>query len=227
MTAPAGRSPASTAAGLVLFGLRYPLFDRYLWPLIPPLATLLLYVPSDLLVRSLGDERGGHTLPLAIPATALGTMLAAMAFLYLVNSHAFDVARWRAGEALMRLGVPAEEIDAGYEWTGYHATSPASAPTPGSAGTTYRDMWPSFRLCGLVSSATEPADDADPVGTMRYDLNLVAGPSEMLYLYRVTSPDCTQAVDAARGRREGQVRFGRRYPIAPIRPRNATQYQCR
>ena len=44
--------------------------------------------------------------------------------------------------------------------------------------------------CGLVSSGTTDRRDAQLVGTTEYALNLVSGPVETLYLYRVTGPGC-------------------------------------
>ena len=38
----------ATAAGLLAFGMASPLFDRYLWPVVPPLAILLMYIPPTL-----------------------------------------------------------------------------------------------------------------------------------------------------------------------------------
>ena len=41
-------SPSPLTAGLTLYSLTRPVFDRYYWPLVPPLATLFLFVPADL-----------------------------------------------------------------------------------------------------------------------------------------------------------------------------------
>jgi hypothetical protein len=181
---------AITTLGLIPFGLGNPMFDRYLWPLVPVLATLLLYVPADLAAVALDDgtDRGWRWSGAA--AIVVGAMLAATSMAYMLNSHAFDAGRWRAGEALERLGIPAAEIDAGYEWVGDHATTVAVAPRPSTGPTSYLDLWPAFRGCGLVSADPRPPAGAERVGSIEYRLLLVAGPLETLYLYRLSGDGC-------------------------------------
>jgi hypothetical protein len=184
----------ATTAGLAVFGMRFSLFDRYLWPLVVPMATLFLYVPQDLqTAASAGVERPAQ-LPFTATAVVVGLVLASFSVTYLLNSNAFDAGRWRAGEALVQLGLAADQVDAGYEWMGGHATSRASVVTPGS-GQSYRDLWPSFQLCGFVSSSPQAAASAELVGTESYRLHLVAGETEALYLYRLTTPECVPAAD--------------------------------
>jgi hypothetical protein len=188
----------TTGAGIALFGLRYSLFDRYLWPIVPTLAILFLHVPTDLEVvpeARVGGDAPQLSSQAVSGAVIAGAVLAGVAIVYLVNAHAFDVGRWRAGETLQRLGIPADRIDAGYEWMGYHARVRATVPTAAAGPTSYRDLWPEFQLCGLVSSIPQPAGSGDLVGTVTYELNLVAGPAETLYLYRNTSPDCAVGAD--------------------------------
>ena len=178
-----------TVVGLELFALRYSIYDRYLWPIIPPLATLFLYVPSDLQERSPSHlNQRPRWLPLT--AAAAAAVLATMAVIYMFNSHAFDSGRWRAGVELARQGIPTNEIDAGYEWMGYHSTSPARMANPAPGPTFYRGWWPSFRSCGLVSSEPQSLADGHLVGTIEYELNLFSGPTETLYLYRLDGPGC-------------------------------------
>ena len=180
----------AVTAGLVGFGLSRPIFDRYFWPLVPPVAALFLYLPSDLKAnRSLLPTRRA-TRVLAGSATAIGAVLASISLVFLLNSNAFDAGRWRAGEQLVKLGIRADEIDAGYEWMGYHATSPGDPTRRTSTVTFYRSWWPSFRECGLVSSEVTNRPDVQLVGTTEYELNLISGPTETLYLYQISSLDC-------------------------------------
>jgi hypothetical protein len=117
-------------------------------------------------------------------------VLATVSTVYMLNGNAYDAARWRAGEQLVALGVPADEIHAGFEWMGYHATSPGDPTRPVSANPLFDTWWPSFRLCGLVSADTTAPPGGTLVGTTEYALNLISGPTATLYLYRFSSSSC-------------------------------------
>jgi hypothetical protein len=175
--------------GLTLYGLRYPVFDRYYWPFIPVLATLFLFEtrssPSNAGVTGRRWKRS-----IASSAAVTFSLVALLSLLIALNSLAFDGARWRAGERLAQLGVSPENVDAGYEWVGYYQRD-----LPGVGGappehTFYEGLWPGRRVCGFVSSRMEVNADASAVGTLGYSLFLIAGPDERLYLYRATSGDC-------------------------------------
>jgi Dolichyl-phosphate-mannose-protein mannosyltransferase len=192
----------ATVLGLIVFGLIVNIFDRYLWPVVPMLAALMLIPPLaqgrslDLIERSVEDgERrkrvGGsiRAIPL-ITVSALILLLGGIGLSFLLNSAAFDRARWSAGERLVALGVPAESVDAGYEWVGYHATGPASFAVP--ALTWWEGIFPSFRLCGFVAATPQnvPGARLVEVDLHAYRLLLFAGTDETLYLYRVEGRQC-------------------------------------
>jgi len=192
----------ATVLGLIVFGLIVNIFDRYLWPVVPMLAALMLIPPLaqgrslDLIERSVEDgerrTRVGRSIR-AIPMitmSALILLLGGIGLSFLLNSAAFDRARWSAGERLVAMGVPAESIDAGYEWVGYHATGPASFAVP--ALTWWEGMFPSFRLCGFVATTSQnlPGARLVEVDLHAYRLLLFAGQDETLYLYRVEGPQC-------------------------------------
>jgi hypothetical protein len=182
---------ASSVLGLAIYGLRFNLFDRYLWAIVPVVATLLLYVPSDLAEREPASTRQRRVWASAgVAALGIG-ILAAMSGMYLFNSHAYDIAKWRAGDVLVGLGIAPNEVDAGYEWLGYHSTVQAKAgqPVPDPI-IWYRGWWPTFRMCGYASAIPDPTAGSQFIGTMSYRLFLVAGDPEQLYLYRVTGPEC-------------------------------------
>jgi hypothetical protein len=182
---------ASSTLGLAIYGLRFNIYDRYLWAIVPVVATLLLYVPSDLAGREMTSTSSRRAWGSAGAATLGVGILATMSIMYLVNSHAFDVARWRAGDVLARLGIATNEIDAGYEWLGYHATVQARPGRPAPDPVIwYRGWWPAFRMCGYVSAVPDPSVASRFIGTMSYRLFLVAGDTEQLYLYRVNDPGC-------------------------------------
>ena len=180
----------AVGVGLTVFALSRPIHDRYFWPLIPPVAALYLYVPGNLEPSGTGVPSTRLAKFLVGSAAVFGGVLAVISFIFMVNANAFDAARWRAGEELVRFGIPADEIDAGYEWMGFHATSPGDPTRLGSTDPFYRFWWPAFRECGLVSSKLTDRPNAQLVGTTEYALNLVTGPVETLYLYRLSGPGC-------------------------------------
>jgi hypothetical protein len=175
--------------GIAVYGVHWAVADRYYWPLIPPAATLLLYLPAGLGSRSrLHSPMTGFRVAGAVAATFAGVTLVAV--ILMLNSFAFDSARWRAGEQLAQLGVAPDELDAGYEWVGSHAPSLANSVRPGFGLTFYEGYFSGYLACGVVSSDTWTEPGYDLVGTESYSLNLIAGPTELLYLYRATSPAC-------------------------------------
>jgi Dolichyl-phosphate-mannose-protein mannosyltransferase len=183
----------SAGGGLFLYGLIFHLFDRYLWAIAAPLAALLLYVPRDLGPDRPPAARRDRSRARWAGATLLGATLGFVSVVLLFNAHAFDAARWQAGERLVELGVPAGEVDAGYEWVGFHADSVANAARPVPARTWYEGWWKSFRPCGIVSSEPLTDPEARPLETMAYRLNLVAGPDATLYLYRLAEAGCPRS----------------------------------
>ncbi len=180
----------AAAGGLAIFGSVWIVFDRYLWPIVPPLAVLLMIDPPE------GETRRLPVIPARIASAGAAVtcvVLAAFALPLMANSHAFDAARWRAGDRLLAAGIRADTIDAGYEWVGYYATVQPDPARPVRARIWYLGWWPSFRTCGLVSSTDVPPQDGTLIATDTYPLYLVAGPSVNVFAYRVDDPDCPPA----------------------------------
>ena len=158
----------------------YPL-DRYLWPLVPVLAIVLLRETSDRFPR--WSTLAGRA--------ALG-WLALSALAIAANSFAYDAARWRAGEAAVAVGYSATTVDAGYEWVGYHTGGHANE-TPTAHGLTwYDDAFMPTRPCAVVSNS--PLDKPGYVlisdASTAYRQYLLVGPDEPLYLYGSTDVGC-------------------------------------
>ena len=109
----------------------------------------------------------------------------------MLNSAAFDAARWHAGEEMVALGLSADSIDAGYEWVGQHATT-----VEDGVGTSrmnwWQGLWSKFHLCGLVASTPENLPNAKLVriDLHAYKLLLFAGDDAPLYFYRVVDGVC-------------------------------------
>ena len=114
-----------------------------------------------------------------------------MAVALLLNSNAFDGARWRAGQELARQGTALDQIDVGYEWMGYHSTTTARPPS--LTATTYRALWPTTVVCAIARSIEQPTDVGLPVGVVPYRLLLVSGPTELLHLYDLRSAGCLRS----------------------------------
>jgi hypothetical protein len=174
-----------TAAGMVVYGTLTAVADRYFWPLAVPVAMYFLYRPTESSAERPRRPDPVVALGLAGAAAAYGVILGAVAVVLLLNAAAFNAARWNAGALFVRAGVPADRIDAGYEWVGYHATTPAYPRRP-----FYQMWWPAFRPCVVISSSPQTLPDERLVGTTTYALRLVTGPNVPLYEYRVGAPGC-------------------------------------
>jgi nitrate reductase NapE component len=87
------------------------LYDRYL---LGAAVMVILVVLLDA-APTFSGSRG----PLAAGAFALW-LPALLSVVLLLDSAAYNRARWDAGERAVADGVPANAIDAGFEWVGYH-----------------------------------------------------------------------------------------------------------
>jgi hypothetical protein len=176
---------AITIAGLTVYSIKSAVFDRYLWPLVPATAILMMYRP-DL-------DAASRSWMWRLRLTRLSsflcwTILLGVSLLYMLNSFAFDVARWQGGERLAALGTRAETIDAGYEWVGEHQPSLPPPNPPSGTEVFYERWWPSRITCGIVSGS--PLPDARPTDAVPWRLFLIGGPEEKLYLFRRADPGC-------------------------------------
>jgi len=136
-------------------------YARNLLPLVP-----LACVP---LLARLEAPRWGRALPaLALMFT---TSLALTA-----NALAFDAARWNAATALTEDGVAATDIDAGIEWVGYHATSPAVVGTGWTDGGWWMNRFSGSRACHLISASPL---GSEVLGTVDYRTYAVFGHSTL------------------------------------------------
>ena len=83
--------------------------------------------------------------------------LAALSLTVTAYGSAFDAARWNAGRQLVATGVPATDIDAGFEWSGYHAPNgvdyaPADAPRINWYSAKFADNRPCFAVTSSAQS---------------------------------------------------------------------------
>jgi hypothetical protein len=186
------------------------MFDRYLWPLVLVGAALLLIRPASVAEatdEAAEPEAGEPGEPEAVEpaprprrfrpapwlAVGLVTVFGFLSVMNLLASNAFSAGRWAFADRAVAMGIPAGHVDGGMEWVGYYARGDATVFAGAPKGQMwYTGWWPSFRLCGLVTSSqvTRPGYEivfADPSAYRQFQ---VAGPPLPLYLYRVNTPSC-------------------------------------
>ncbi|HUQ77865.1 MAG TPA: hypothetical protein VM427_03190 [Patescibacteria group bacterium] len=176
------------AGQLVAYTQFGPILDRYLYPMIPVAAILLLHGIA---------KPFGYKKSVALAQSAL-VWLAASAFLLAANSFAFDVARFRAGNAAVAMGYSTIEVDAGYEWVGLYATGVGNGGAVSYGLTWYADILSSTQPCAVLSGSVLRAEiffllDVD---RSAYKQFLFFGPSRPLYLYGVRADGCRQPPQA-------------------------------
>jgi hypothetical protein len=170
------------AAELIAYTPFGPILDRYLFPIVPAAAILLLRVSS----RSLQMGRG-----LAVSHAAFA-WIAISAFVLAANSFAYDAARWREGQAAVLAGYDANTIDAGYEWVGYHAIGRSTPGESNFALPWYYGAIPANLPCIVISNSRL---ENSPLILLRetpsaYLNYLFLGPPEPLYVYAAVRDDC-------------------------------------
>lgn len=176
----------------VLTSMGYYPLDRYLFPMVPAAAILLLWWPGQ-------PSRFGLRHAFAHAAFA---WLAASAFVVAANSFAYDAARYRTGEAAVAAGYEARTVDAGYEWVGYHASGAGNSGSRPYGLMWYDDELSADRPCAVVSNS--PLDVAAfrliRVDRSAYLQYLFFGPAEPLYLYGALADGCPQPPAAVAAR---------------------------
>lgn len=156
------------------------IFDRYLWAAGPgTVALLVMKVPDDAWRRHL---------PVGASMALFG-VLGVFTAVSVTESIAFDRARWRAGKTAVASGVPANLVDAGYEWTGHHAIRPLSSPRPAEVSTAVT-WWSQMYSAGLpcVVVMASPLQDARYSLERKTTYDPPLSPSRRLFVYRLLEP---------------------------------------
>ena len=175
------------AAELALFSLLGGLFDRYLYPMVPVAAILLLRQSAQR--RSEEPFHLGRSHALSHGAFA---WLVASAFIIAANSFAYDAARFREGDAAVGLGYDATTVDAGYEWVGIHAVGDENETFEPKGLNWWQNLFPSFRPCAILSNAPfdVPGYELVRENPSAYRQYLLFGPAQPLYLYGAHLDGC-------------------------------------
>ena len=129
-------------AALAYWASRLSVFDRYLYPMVPPAAILLLRGTSS--AWRLGRAQA------VVYASLIWLALASL--MITANSFAYDDARWRAGEAAVAMGYAPDTIDAGYEWVGFHANAHVNTVPAAYGRTKYGNGLMASKPCAVVSN---------------------------------------------------------------------------
>jgi hypothetical protein len=171
----------TVAAIVVRARLGGAVLDRYLTVLIAVVGIFLLR--GRPVARSVKEGAG--------PLAALAG-LTLVAFMVVMNRSAFDAARWRGGEAAVAAGIPARDVDAGFEWVGYRypgvvreAAARRSAATPPG----YMDLFPRAGNCGVVAASPASGPEFVPIAEIPYREFLTV---QHVYVYRYL-PGCEAA----------------------------------
>lgn len=176
-----------TVLGNAVLILVQPLFyDRLLLPLIP----LVAAAAAGPLPRRRTARASG-----LVALAGLGALSLALT----ANALALDAREWHVGQRLVATGVSPRDIDAGFDWVGWHAAGPADAALLGSSPreSFYVPMFRGSRACLVVSSQAVP--EATLVGSVPYESFALFGTSRFL-VYRTTLcslPQSTRTLAAA------------------------------
>ena len=137
------------------------IFDRY----------LITFVPL-ILVGVLSTNRpSSNTAQRIISAVAIAGLLV-FSLATTAYGTARDAARWHAAQKLADSGIPTTDIDAGFEWVGWHSGQPKTAPsTMGSWASAFSDT----RACYTVASSQLPAGEV--ITTHDYNTFVLFGDS--------------------------------------------------
>ena len=110
--------------------------------------------------------------------------LAVVSLLLCANALARDAAIWGAADRLVARGIPATGIDAGLDWVGYHATTPARGGPQGQDTLQgfWEPMFPRSQACYEIT--VQPLPGLTPIARVSYRTYAVVGTSR-LDVYRI------------------------------------------
>jgi 4-amino-4-deoxy-L-arabinose transferase-like glycosyltransferase len=161
--------------------------DRFVWPVTLVVGLLLfafyLFEGRKLPTRqpSLWSQHanlGGAVLWVCLAVTAIALS---------VNSATYYAALWRGGQMAVSRGVSAATVDAGFDWVGTYASSPADPARGKGYASGYPHYFASFRQCAVVSDSRFVGTRLRLIGTVSYE-SLGIARRQTLFVYR--APSC-------------------------------------
>jgi hypothetical protein len=139
------------------------LFDRYWLLALPPLLAVVLSERTAPVKSAFAKVAG------RVPAAAALAGLAAVSLTLTAAGLAYDSARWDAGNRLVAAGIPAVDINAGLEWSGYRS---AVGMVPVGSG-----VFPGSSSCFFVTAVKRP--DQPELTSWSYRSLILAGDARL------------------------------------------------
>jgi hypothetical protein len=153
---------AFTAAVVVVvltigFVMHNRIFDRYLMPMTPYAAAVILWTvkrPGGVAADEELAGAGVRGSRVARTAGAVGlVVLATLGTAFVAGSASFDGAKWRLGERAVAAGYAAETVDGGLEWFGLHQPAPVVMKVQTLIGDSWwvTGLFTDPRVCALAT----------------------------------------------------------------------------
>ena len=167
------------------------LFDRYIWPLV---FTGSLSIMSRRPIADDDDAAATHSRLAGVLGGALLVSAAASALALTLNSNAFDAARWQAASDAVRSGLPANEVDGGFEWSGAHSTKDNLNQVPHGDDPLVA-WWTAYvqmpQVCAVVTASPITSPNGTLVETLHWNRYLW-WIDETVYVYRMSGTTCSR-----------------------------------
>ena len=173
--------------------------DRYIWPLVLPVAIIVVGRTERSVAapvrRGIAWLAVAPLLVLFVTSTTLNQ-----------DAAAYDGARWEAAQALVDAGASPSQVDGGLEWEGAHSSAIADLSAADNRVISpshpyYEGFWPPARRCFVVSNSP-PDPDGQLLGTRTYRSQLGLR-ARMLYVWLRPGQAC-----ASEARRVAPGSFG-------------------
>ena len=155
-------------------------FDRYTLPSLPLLAICVALV-SEHVPQSRSGERAVRRSCVLLAGVA-GAGLLTLGLDMAISDDAYDAARWHAG-LLLSQNLNPNRIDAGFEWSGFHATLPLQTG-PGTKDPAIYAARFGIQPCLFITNTA--GDGAKPVAQWTG----ATGGTHTLFVQRLAAPGC-------------------------------------
>lgn len=158
------------------------LFDRYLLPVVLPLAVLLLKEPVGPAPR----VRAGLAGVVWLVLTAITTLI-------MLNALNDDAATWKAASAIVSRGeAKAAYVNAGFDWTAYYSATPSGSSDPNAEDGTFSKtrLFSDDQPCYVVADSPQLQPGWVLTEKSTYRNYVFFGGKGHLYVYRTAEKTC-------------------------------------